>query len=220
MFAKRPVAGRVKTRLGAAIGNDASANLYSAFVRDLVERYSSVAGRRVFGYAPESADEWARDTAGGHFELWAQPPAGLGTRIQGFFDHAFGSGARRVVLIGSDSPNLPSSYIDQAFQLLDEMDVVIGPASDGGFYLIGQREQSRDLFAGTEWSSSRVCEQTLRNARAVDSKVALLPVWYDIDTVDDARMMWSHLQAVSDSEQSELCPHTLAVLNQLFADEQ
>ncbi|MFK7820180.1 MAG: TIGR04282 family arsenosugar biosynthesis glycosyltransferase [Planctomycetaceae bacterium] len=217
MFVKQPVPGKVKTRLGADIGNDTSAELYSAFVRDLVDRYAHVGRRRVLAYSPAAAEEWARETVGAQFEIWSQPDADLGSRIQDFFDHAFSLGVRRVVLVGSDSPNLPASYVEQAFELLDEMDVVVGPASDGGFYLIGQREESRNLFAHIEWSSPRVFEQTLRSARQLSAKVALLPVWYDIDTIDDARMMWSHLQAATDAGDECLCPHSLAVLNRMFS---
>ena len=116
--------------------------------------------------------------------------------MHAFFEHALSFGDR-AVLIGTDSPNLPPEYIEQGFDLLNQQDVVIGPASDGGYYLIGQRGSARNIFGETEWSSSRVFEQTAAQVRREQATLGLLPVWYDVDTVDEARMLWAHLSAAT-----------------------
>lgn len=197
IFAKQPIAGTVKTRLAGAIGSDAAARLYAAFVDDLIVAHRETADARLLGFSPDSPDarEWANDVAGSAFQVWPQPAGHLGKRMHSFFADAFESGSTRAVLIGSDSPNLPVEYVDDAFAMLLDRDVVVGPAVDGGYYLIGQRTECRDLFSEVEWSSGRVLEQTLANVQSCNASLSLLPVWYDIDTIDDARMLHAHLRA-------------------------
>lgn len=204
LFAKPPVPGTVKTRLAADIGDEAAASLYAAFVRDLLQTHADSADgadNRIIGVGGqnrEAAETWARAEAGDAFEVWPQPDGDLGYRMHTFFEYALRRGDR-AVLIGTDSPNLPPEYIEQAFKLLRQHDVVIGPASDGGYYLIGQRQPARNIFGETEWSSSRVFEQTAAQVRREQATLGLLPVWYDVDTVDDARMLWAHLLAAQGS---------------------
>jgi len=216
LFAKPPVPGTVKTRLAAEIGNEAAASLYQAFVADLVQSHTSSADIRILGFCGderEVSETWAQTVACDNFQAWAQPAGDLGQRMYAFFQHALTLGDR-AVLIGTDSPNLPPEYIDRAFALLLEHDVVIGPASDGGYYLIGQRSSARDIFRDTEWSSTRVFEQTADHVRQFGAGLALLPVWYDVDTIDDARILWAHLKATSTT--AIPAPRTRQQLQTLF----
>ena len=165
VFVKEPIPGTVKTRLGAEIGCQESAQLYELFVKDLVCRFRSLAQGLVMGYAPNtaSAKSWVQglfggsSAASGQANLWAQPEGGLGEKITAFFEHAFSSpGAESVVLIGSDSPTIPREYVLQAFEWLYQKDCVIGPSSDGGYYLIGLRKPCKELFQGGDWSEPSV----------------------------------------------------------------
>eukprot|EP00913_Durusdinium_trenchii_P023299 g21877.t1 len=99
--------------------------------------------------------------AGTDFALWPQPDATLGERLSAFFKYAFANGSTRVVVIGSDSPTLPRAYVDDAFEQLKQRDTVIGPATDGGYYLIGQSRANLPIFADIEWSGPRVLSQTV-----------------------------------------------------------
>ena len=139
MFVKAPEPGRVKTRLAAAIGETSAAELYRAFLSDLIERFRRTADRRVLACSP--ADDMTREffdqLSAGDYELWPQPDADLGTRMRMFFETF---GPEPVILIGSDSPTLPGEFPVAAFELLQRADVVLGPATDGGLYLIGPRE--------------------------------------------------------------------------------
>ena len=113
----------------------------------------------------------------------------MGVRLYGAFEEAFSRAARRPVLIGSDSPTLPGHLLTVAARALEAHDVVIGPARDGGYYLIGLRKPRPDLFAGIDWSTDRVLSQTIDRARTAGLSVFYLPYWYDVDTADNLHLL-------------------------------
>jgi glycosyltransferase A (GT-A) superfamily protein (DUF2064 family) len=119
----------------------------------------------------------------------------LGQRMAAFFAEQFVAGADRVVLIGTDSPTLGRSLIERAFHELNSVDVVLGPATDGGYYLIGCAGRVPPLFGGIAWGSSRVLQETIACLPA-SYRLALLPPWYDVDTLDDWRALCGHLAAL------------------------
>jgi rSAM/selenodomain-associated transferase 1 len=185
VFAKLPVPGQVKTRLAVAIGPAAAARLYDAMLRDLIARLEAVPARRVLVYTPATGRAFFA-TLGGHtFELAAQAGRDLGERMTAFFDAEFARGASHVVILGSDSPDLPIERIERAFAALDEHDVVIGPCDDGGFYLIGLSRPAPGLFDGVAWSSRETLSQTLKQAHEMKRSTRCLDPWYDIDSGDD-----------------------------------
>ncbi|MDA0589891.1 MAG: TIGR04282 family arsenosugar biosynthesis glycosyltransferase [Planctomycetota bacterium] len=214
MFAKQPVPGRVKTRLAADWGDGRAAELYEAFVRDLLVRldfrYRNEPDgeiHRVLGFAPddEAARSWFTDAAAGRWDLWPQPNEDLGGRIAKFFaEHASKAGSS-AVLIGSDSPTLPVTFILDAFYRLKSADVVICPASDGGYCLIGLRSGfvSASLFKGVDWSSAQVLGQTVERVRGLGLTLELLPIWYDVDSGDGVEMLRGHLAAIEVARHEE-----------------
>lgn len=213
VFVKEPVPGKVKTRLGAQIGNEQAAQLYELFVQDLLCRFQELPQKLIMGYAPNtvSAKNWGQRLFGDdkedrdQAELWAQPEGELGQRIASFFEHAFSaSGVDSVVLIGSDSPTIPREYVLQAFEWLYQKDCVIGPSSDGGYYLIGLRKPCTELFQGVDWSQSSVLTQTLEKIKQAGLSLKLLPVWYDIDSKDDLQMLQGHLSALELAGEEDL----------------
>jgi rSAM/selenodomain-associated transferase 1 len=199
IFVRHPVPGMVKTRLAAELGRDRAAEIYSAFMADIVDHCRGVAAERTLCFCPDSAESrrYFEAIAGRDYRLWPQPEVDLGTRMQRFFeDHIQGPGDR-AVLIGSDSPTLPRDLADQAFASLAESDCVLGPATDGGIYLIGMRGRAWPVFSGVEWSTSRVLDQTVQFITACGARLALLPPWYDVDTPDDLRLLAGHLRALA-----------------------
>ncbi|MGD9858281.1 MAG: TIGR04282 family arsenosugar biosynthesis glycosyltransferase [Planctomycetaceae bacterium] len=223
LFAKQPISGKVKTRLAAEIGPAVAAQLYEAFLTDLLDRFQSAAHRRVLGFSPvgDAAADYFENLAAGRYELWTQPETSLGDRVQSFFEDmlssevARASSPGRVVLIGSDSPTLPRALIEQAFAALETKDCVIGPATDGGFYLIGLRRRSASLFDNIDWGESRVLDQIVRNVVAHDFSLHLLFPWYDVDTVDDLHCLRGHLAALSAAAEPDLAPRTRQLLMRL-----
>jgi len=197
MFARYPEPGRVKTRLAERLGAHAAADIYRAFLGDLARRLRHCADRRVLCYTP--ADALARQyfaaLGAGDFELWSQPDGELGQRMFAFFTEYLQAEAR-VVLIGSDAPTLPRETLKQAFSALDQVDCVLGPATDGGYYLLGLRVVRSELFSGIAWSTAGVLAQTVERIRAAGLTLRLLQPWYDVDTWNDLRFLDGHRRSV------------------------
>jgi len=183
VFAKYPEPGKVKTRLGAQIGNEAAARLYRLFLTQTFElcQARDEAWLSYVAFEPQEREEWFREVVPGSFRLVAQTGESLGARLQAAFHNVFADGAQRVIAIGSDSPTLPREYLLQAFERLHKFDLVLGPAEDGGYYLVGLAQPRPELFEGILWSSSSVLEQTLKRAQDQALSYHLLPLWYDVD---------------------------------------
>ena len=142
LFVKSPARGQVKTRLAADIGEDAAVGLYRCFVEDLVSTVGTLdAGLRLCFHPPETKQHFLQWLGEQHSYI-PQTGDGLGERLKNAFTDAFEQGFSKVVAIGSDSPDLPESFLRQAFEELDSHDAVVGPSSDGGYYLIGFSEGS------------------------------------------------------------------------------
>jgi rSAM/selenodomain-associated transferase 1 len=178
VLAKQPVAGYAKTRLARAVGSDEAARLAEAFLRDTLAFAADRAGRLYVACAPDAAAFRTFAPGAGCFP---QPDGDLGARLAHAFEAAFRDDASRPVLVGTDSPTLPSQLIAAAHDALASHDVVIGPALDGGYYLIGMRELHRGLFDRIDWSSESVFAQTIARVRDEGLDVFVLPRWYDVD---------------------------------------
>ena len=185
MFAKFWQPGQVKTRLADRIGAAAAARVYRFFVLTLLSRFETVADRRLLCFAPPERGREFTELAEPHWTAVPQSAGDLGVRMSAFFQQTLVSGADRVVLIGSDSPTLPTSYVAQAFDLLAEHDVVLGPTPDGGYYLIGARGTTPPVFENVAWSTPDVFQQTTERLRAAGLTYQELPSWYDVDELQD-----------------------------------
>ncbi len=209
IFARQPVPGQVKTRLAADWGYDRAAELYECFVRDVIEKFATVGDRRIIGFTPNTDEsrQWfnaaSRSSALAEaWLLWPQPESDLGLRMAKYFEKWTDSPGHRTILIGSDSPSLPIDYLDQAWQLLEKNDCVIGPATDGGYYLIGFRDSVPDFgaaFREIEWSTAEVLAQTIEQLKHHEISLGLLPPWYDVDSVEAVTNMSGHLAALEHS---------------------
>lgn len=216
MFVRRPEPGFTKTRLAATIGDVAAAELYAAFVKDLLDRNSTVADRFVLAATPndEATTSWALSQISESADLVFQPAGDLGKRIDWFFQLAASEGADRTILIGSDSPDLPPELIRLAFEKLQEVDLVIGPATDGGYVLIGLRSPHPGLFGGIRWSSSMTLHDTVFAARRLGLSVELLSPWYDIDVIENLGTLQALQQTPTGG--AAACPETVVVLRKLW----
>jgi len=185
MFAKYWEAGSVKTRLAAAIGDAAASRIYFHGLSSMLDRFASLAEIRTLVYWPSAhLDEFTK-LAGPAWQLVPQTTGDLGNRIKNYFEAAFQNGASRVVLIGSDSPTVPRDWIRQSWQMLEQSNVVLGPSSDGGYYLVGMSQFAPAIFDNIRWSSAFVLTDTQSRIAEQGLSVAQLPAWYDIDIVDD-----------------------------------
>jgi rSAM/selenodomain-associated transferase 1 len=212
LFAKQPKPGAVKTRLGAGPTPDWGARVARAFLLDSLARLSAVAVRRVLAFAPADALDDFTALAQGRFALTAQPDGDLGRRMAGFIAAQLEAGAEAVVLVGADSPTLPVSYVEQAFEELRRANVVLGPAFDGGYYLVGCGRRLPPIFDGAAWSTNRVLADAVARLSDPSWRLALLPPWYDVDTPDDWALLRGHVAAMRRAGIDPAVPHTEALL--------
>ncbi len=212
VFAKAPVPGEVKTRLCPPLTPDEAATLHGTFVLDVLEQTRLAAnpsGRvpkpppapRTSHLAPSLFDRYlACSPASDHVffkvmeerqavRLLDQVGPDLGARMVHAFETLFARGYHRILIIGTDAPTLPLSTYHDAFSLLAAHDVVLGPALDGGYYLIGLKQPAPELFAEIPWSTDQVLALTQRKAAELGLTVGLLKEWRDIDTLPDLQRL-------------------------------
>ncbi|HYM61707.1 MAG TPA: TIGR04282 family arsenosugar biosynthesis glycosyltransferase [Thermoanaerobaculia bacterium] len=193
VFARLPEIGKVKTRLAQSIGEDKALAVYEAMLRDLLESIGAPTADTeievVWAPTPEANGATLR-RAFGDRPLAMQTGSSLGDRLaMAFSERFFFARALKIVVIGVDDPSLPRELIDRAFSLLDACEWVIGPATDGGYYLLGARAASFEsaVFAGVPWGTPSVLETTMEKIRSWGNTVAVLPVRSDIDAEADLR---------------------------------
>lgn len=198
LFAKHPVPGGVKSRLAADIGDRQAAKLYAAFIADLADRFRRTADRQFLCYWPAepAAVEYFKSVGRADYELWPQPTGSLGQRMHQFFEQFAAGPDHRVVVVGSDSPTLPRETVVRGFDFLHDRDCVLGPATDGGYYLVGQRERARPIFESVDWSTERVLAQTVARIQGCGASLGMLPPWYDVDSLGDVRLLQGHVDAL------------------------
>lgn len=189
VMAKFPEPGRVMTRLGETVGMKRAARFYAGCLGWLLERLRGSSFRVVLFFSPDDAEARFRELYGldSDFPMVAQSGSDLGRRMHRALTYLHGEYDEPPVLIGSDAPDLPLEYLRRgAGHLVDEdADLVLGPARDGGYYLVGTARSSPSLFEGMTWSRSDVLKRTLRRACREGMRVTLTPMWRDIDTLED-----------------------------------
>lgn len=210
IVAKYPKAGEVKTRLAQRIGASLACELYLGFLRDLEEKFA--ASRRSFFWAYTPAESDFPKLLNHRSQCFPQEGGNLGERLYNIFRRLMARGFRRVVVSSSDSPQVEMSWIEEAFAGLVRADVVLGPAEDGGYYLVGMRG-TQDLFAHINMSTPQVFAETMEEAHRLGLSVHLLPSTFDVDRPEDLEKLESFLRR---SEASGSLQHTRAVLNRLM----
>ncbi len=189
IFVKAPVPGRVKTRLVPPLTYDQAAAMYRDWAASIYTSLLKIPALSVeIAYEPHPdfpSPDWIK-TSSQEVPFFLQEGENLGERLKNAFHSVFKKGHSKGVIIGSDSPGLPTEYIRDAFSSLDNNDLVLGPTPDGGYYLIGLKDKIiPDLFRDIPWSSSTVLEKTLAQAKKHSLKTDLLPEYLDIDRPKD-----------------------------------
>jgi rSAM/selenodomain-associated transferase 1 len=190
IIGKAPQPGRTKTRLATASGAVAASELSACFLRDVAAAIDAVPetlGRRGYGvYAPAGAEHIMRGLLPATFGLLLQAGDDLGDVLFGAARDLLIDGHDCVLLVNGDSPTLPAGFLVQAIEALREPGdrMVLGPASDGGYYLIGLKHPHRRLFTQIAWGTEAVARSTCERAAEIGLATTLLPEWYDIDDVE------------------------------------
>lgn len=187
LFVKPPLAGRVKTRLARDIGSEAACRIYRKLADHAVRQIQASGYPLALFYDGNDPALLPEPWHKAAMVSRAQEGPDLGARMANAFGCLFEKGAERVILTGSDIPEIDAAYLRQACGSLDHHDMVIGPALDGGYCLIGFRRErfSTNLFCDIPWSTDQVFELTVTAARAADLSVGILKPLRDVDTLDD-----------------------------------
>jgi rSAM/selenodomain-associated transferase 1 len=213
VFARAPELGRVKTRLCPPLTADEAVRLHRALVEDTLDHLGKVNRpnlSRVLLLSRPLLQVNDLDVPRA-WTVTIQSPGDLGDRLSGFFCGAFRREALRVVVLGSDSPTLPLEVVDDAFEELSRVDVTLGPAADGGYYLLGASRYLPDLFRGISWGTELVLRQTRDALERLGLTYKLLVPWYDVDRPRDMEKLREEIDYLRRAH-PELVPRRTAAL--------
>ncbi len=187
IFIRNPQLGKVKTRLARTLGDEEALRIYHVLLEKTRAAALGVQAERWLFYSDfiDKNDDWPE----ADFSKKTQSEGDLGERMEQAFRTAFEAGAMKVVIIGSDCPELTGALLQTAFDRLDESDFVLGPVPDGGYYLLGMKELESSVFRDIAWSTETVQARTIKKMQAAGKSCALLPVLSDVDTEEDWRAM-------------------------------
>ena len=204
VFVRAPERGTVKTRLAAAVGADAALRVYRRLAEHTLREAAALAGEGVqlrVHHTPADSGDAVRHWLGDGPLYLPQADGDLGMRMEDAFARVFADGAQRVVIVGSDLPEVSASLLRRAFDLLDAHPAVIGPARDGGYYLLGLTRMVDGIFRGIAWSTPEVLASTLARFRAAGIDPVLLEALADVDEAGDLPEGW--LDALSAEDAGE-----------------
>jgi rSAM/selenodomain-associated transferase 1 len=189
LFVKYPEKGKMKVRLSVDINEDIIQELYRYFVQDTLTIVKKIDSQLFICFFPVEAQKKFQKWLGSTLLFLSQNGVNLGERMKNSFTDVFTKGFRRAILIGSDSPNLPKRYIEQAFSILQTQDIVLGPTIDGGYYLIGFNTNTftPSVFEDISWGNQTVFQETMMKIKQAHRSFGLLPIWSDVDTIADLK---------------------------------
>ena len=224
VFVKKPIPNQVKTRLIPILTAEQAASLYSAFLTDWCKTLSTLSEiELVIAYSPPESLSDFENLIGKHVTYIPQNGIDLGERLTNATMWGAEKGYEKIIIVGSDSPTLPKSFITDAADSLDTKDIVIGPSMDGGYYLIGFSKTTLTkivpaIFEGIAWSTSHVLQQTITCIQTNKVSLELLPPWYDVDTPEDLALLRTHLQAIRLAEGSTQADKTNRFIQELIKE--
>ena len=189
LFLKYPKPGEIKTRLTVTLGDDLGYQLYLCFLKDIAAMTHQVNAQTVIVYSGPANASFP-DFPG--IQCIEQRGSDIGQRMFFAMQDVFAQGFERLVLMGSDIPDLQAGLINDAFEILRSVDIVLGPSTDGGYYLVGvnRNSLSRSMFSGIPWSTARVFSETLKRIAEAELASAELQPWSDIDDFDDLKQFY------------------------------
>lgn len=213
LFLKYPQWGEVKTRLARALGNDLALEVYTCFLADIAAMTRRVKAQTIIVYSGPPGISFA-DFPG--VSCLLQRGNDIGERMYGAFIDVFAQGFERGVLMGSDIPDLPAAWVNDAFEKLESVDVVLGPCTDGGYYLVGFQKASlhRSIFSDIPWSTTGVFSETLGRIAQSGLEAAELPQWSDIDEIDDLKKFYERNENRAATSQVMKFLNTKRIINE------
>ncbi|WP_418502201.1 TIGR04282 family arsenosugar biosynthesis glycosyltransferase [Flagellimonas sp.] len=183
ILTRNPELGKCKTRLAATVGDRAALEIYQFLLQHTVSLTKHLKVEKWVYYSEEIWEDDMWDNA--HYQKKLQIGKDLGERMQNAFKEGFQAGFEKVIIIGSDMYNLAQTDLEEAFSKLETHDYVVGPAEDGGYYLLGMKSLNEALFRDKEWGTDTVLADTLQDLKT--ARVGLLPERNDIDYYEDIK---------------------------------
>jgi len=223
-MAKAPRVGHAKTRLVPPLTAEDAATLSACFIRDAAENIATAAKQAAIdgyiAFAPPDAEDEFQPLLPPETRLLPSRRPGLGASLYDAAADLLAAGYGSVCLVNSDSPTLPTSILVAAAQALSPPGdrLILGPAEDGGYYLIGLKQAHRHLFEDIAWSTPQVRAQTEERGREIDLATTMLPAWYDVDDIASLRRLHGQLQQATDSPAIYPARHSSAFLQSLFRE--
>lgn len=215
IMAKYPQAGKTKTRLCPPLTQLQAAELYRAMLQDTVSLVAQLDNVDLaIAITPPDAREHFTELVTPGIQLLPVEGADIGECLVKALSGLLEQGYQKAIALNSDGPTLPSSFLVQASQELDLVDLVIGPSDDGGYYLVGVKRLVPEIFQSIAWSTRMVLTQTLERVIELSMSVKLLPAWYDVDIPEDLARIRSDLQKLPDGS----LEHTRRVLSHIDQD--
>lgn len=184
IFVKNPKSGKVKTRLALGSSNKQALEIYLQLLNHTLNESKQLSNCEKYVFYSdkiESNDEWAKN---GFIQV-LQKGNDLGERMKNAFQHLFSKGHQNCIIIGSDCPQINTEILDIAFNKMKDHDAVIGPANDGGYYLLGIKNLFEQVFENKAWSSTSVFLETMKDFKDLSLNTYILPELIDIDTIED-----------------------------------
>ena len=204
LYAKFPRSGTVETRLVPPFTHDEAADLYRALLHDLLHRLVSLEETNIVLSMSRPSDvepmrgmleTWGLLDDHGQVTLTYQRGEDLGSRFDSTLNLSAETEETQTLILGSDHPTIPLTFLVEGFTALGTHDIVVGPAEDGGFYSIGAKRLYPNLFKGLPWSTDRLTDSLLSRCRGFGLSVYQLPVWYDVDRPEDVRRLLAETES-------------------------
>jgi uncharacterized protein len=216
MLVREPQPGSVKPGLVEALGAPAAARLYRSSVMDLCERFAHLSVEsRILCYAPRGARKAVELLGSRHWRCIQQQGATRGQVLGNFFENGFRLGRQRIVVLVSDCPTVPDAFVIEAFDRLLIDDVVLGPTTDGGVYLVGLSLERPELFLGFDWEAPGVFDALVDRAEAFGLILGLVPHWYDTSDRAGLDRLASHIRALAVMGSDAIPKRTQTLLDRL-----
>jgi uncharacterized protein len=216
MLVRDPQPGSVKPGLAEALGAPAAARLYRSSVMDLCERFSHLSVEsRILCYAPRGARKSVELLGSRHWRLIQQQGQTRGQVLANLFENGFRLGRQRIVILTTDCPTVPDSFVIEAFDRLLIDDVVLGPTTDGGVYLVGMSLERPELFLGFDWEAPGVFDALVDRAEAFGLIMGLMPHWYEVSDRSGLDRLASHIRALSVTGSDAIPRRTQTLLDRL-----
>jgi rSAM/selenodomain-associated transferase 1 len=218
IMAKEPKPGNVKTRLTPSLDPQTASRIYHSLLLDRIEQVESLKEADHFvAYFPKSSLNFFENIIPSSFSLLPQKGKDLGERLANIFNTLFKEGYERIIIMDSDSPNLPSRFISEGLKMLNKADLVLGPCEDGGYYLVGLSSNMPQIFQEIPWSTSEVTEFTVKKAKALDKRISLLEKWYDVDTIEELKRLRIELDSyINTPNDIFFCRNTYKIISEIL----